>query len=155
LNAFASSSTNTIVIGLGLAELIADSPSELAHLIGHELGHLYQALHGLTLHPNAELDADIFGFIATLIAGYDPYGGAGWLGKAMMLTRTTNPIIQIFENISSPHTSFSYRMENLLDAMELACSHPDVASFCQQYREIFHPHVPGPLRKPPDENQTD
>ena len=92
MNAYANPSTNTIVIGLGLAELIGDSPSELAHLIGHELGHLYQASYGLKFDSNAELDADIFGFFAATGAGYDPYGAAGWLGKAMMMTRTTNPI---------------------------------------------------------------
>ena len=31
---------------LALAELISDSPSELASVIGHEFGHIYQVRNG-------------------------------------------------------------------------------------------------------------
>ena len=68
-----------IQINLALAELLADSESELAVIIGHELGHVYQSRTGERRYnpDNAELDADVWGLLLSLISGYDPYAGAG------------------------------------------------------------------------------
>jgi hypothetical protein len=145
LNAYAQASTNTVSIGLALAELLADSESELAHVIGHELGHIYQYQHGLEFHPNAELDADLFGVMAALSAGYDPYGAAGLMGKLMMVTGRTNPLIQIFDNLTDPHTSFSFRMENIFSEISYQCSLPAQIQLCADYHDIVHPHLVAPL----------
>ena len=74
-----------IQINLAVAELLADSESELAFLIGHELGHVYQFRTGKRIFdPNRELDADVWGLFLSLIAGYDPYAVAGTLAKMVM-----------------------------------------------------------------------
>ncbi len=74
-----------IQINLALAELLADSESELAVLIGHELGHVYQFRTGKRIFdPNRELDADVWGLFLSLLAGYDPYAVAGTLAKMVM-----------------------------------------------------------------------
>ena len=146
INAFAMASIHTIQINLALAELLADSPSELAWIIAHELGHLYQASNGQLFDPtNAELDADAFAVLATLLALYDPYAGAGTLGKLAMLTQQTGLLAQFFDNLLTPHTSFSNRIGEIFDVITSVCG--IVPASCEGLRDIFHPHLPGPLRE--------
>ncbi len=81
INAFASNGS-TVQINLALAELISDSPSEFAFILGHEMAHIYQQRTGkFVWYPNREWDADSWGLLMSLAAGYDPYAGAGVLGK--------------------------------------------------------------------------
>ena len=58
-----------IQINIALAELLADSESELAFIIGHELGHVYQSRTGeQRFNPdNRELDADVWGLWLSLL----------------------------------------------------------------------------------------
>lgn len=78
----------TVKIWLSLAELLADSPSELAFVVAHELGHVVQMNKGgqksfqmifptSNVNQTIETDADLFGFTAALTAGYDPYAAGG------------------------------------------------------------------------------
>ena len=145
-NAFASN--NTVTIELGLAELLADSPSELAWIIAHELGHIYQASNGLQFFTtNSEIDADIYATFANLFSGYDPYAGAGVLGKLAMASGSTSLIIQIFENLLDPHTSFSNRIGTIFAVIEIVCDSEEARTGCQVYHDIVHPHLPAPLRE--------
>ena len=48
INAEYDPATNTVKIWLGLVELLADSPSEVAYAIAHELGHAHQNFTGTT-----------------------------------------------------------------------------------------------------------
>ena len=60
-----------VQIDLSLSQLISDSPSELAFLVGHELGHVAQAQHGNTLTmADAEQDADLFAMQLMILAGF-------------------------------------------------------------------------------------
>ena len=98
-----------------LAELLADSESELAFIIGHELGHVYQFRTGEQFyHPdNAELDADVWGLWLSLLSGYDPYAGAGTLAKMEML-KPDAPTLdsqQYLQQITSVHGSFNERLD--------------------------------------------
>ena len=69
-----------VQINLALAELISDSPSELAFVVAHELGHIYQQRTGrFEFDSNAEKDADLWGLTLSLTAGYDVYAAAGAL----------------------------------------------------------------------------
>lgn len=79
-------SRDGIQINIALAELLSDSESELAFIIGHELGHVYQYRTGKQDYhaANDELDADGWGLVLSLFVGYDPYAGAGALAKLEM-----------------------------------------------------------------------
>lgn len=144
INAFATRGDGTVHITLALAELIADSPSELASVIAHELGHIVQFKTGRLQYndSNAELDADTAGMIFSLAAGYDPYGSAGAMGKLMMITNRTDLFSQAFDNLNDPHTSFSNRMGALFTTLQLACSSPAAQSTCAQYKNAIHPSFP-------------
>ena len=133
-------------IHFGLAELIADSESELAFIVGHELGHVYQFRTGEQFyHPdNAELDADVWGLLLSLLSGYDPYAGAGALAKLEMANGRADLDSQYLQQITSVHGSFNERLDYIYDTIVYICKEQQVA--CNSYREFFHPHFPeGPL----------
>ena len=92
-----------IAIHLGLAELIADSESELAFVVGHELGHVYQFRTGEQRYnpENRELDADVGGLLLSLLSGYDPYAGAGALAKLEMANGSADLDSQYLQQITA------------------------------------------------------
>lgn len=144
----ASGSSSGIQINLALAELIADSDSELAFVIAHEMGHVYQGRTGKReFDPtNAEFDADEWGLFLGLGAGYDPYGSAGALAKLAMATGTAGLVIQ-FEQQSATdaHKSFNQRLAAVYGTIQSVCSIASIASTCQQYHSLYHPHIPTAL----------
>src|SRR5581483_10134032 len=95
-----------------------------------------------------ELDADTFSVFALLFAGYDPYAAGGMLGKLAMVSGGTNLLIQFWEILTDPHTSFSNRLDKIFGVIRSACSTPAFSSFCRQYHDIVHPHLAAPLRAP-------
>jgi len=147
INAYGNA--NGIQINLAYAELIADSDSELAAVIGHELGHVYQGRTGILKYnsTNVEWDADMWGLLFSLLSGYDPYGTAGALGKAYMATGNTSLVSQYFEdNLSTDmHKSLGSRLDAIYTTISQVCSSSDAASTCNTYRQVFHPHMPGGL----------
>jgi predicted Zn-dependent protease len=129
---------------MNLAELISDSESELAFVEG-QLGHIIQSnINQLAFVPsNIEEDADEYGVILSLAAGYDPYGGAGALAKLAMASGTAGLVSQVFDNMSTdPHGSFNNRLSVMFTNMQVACSQPQVQSVCALYKSIVHPHLP-------------
>ncbi len=151
INAFAQG-TNSVTIYLALSELISDSSSELAFAAAHELGHIYQNRLGrLPYVPaNAESDADAFGILVMMTAGYDPYAGAGTLGKLSMASGPAGLLTQ-FEGQtgSDAHQSFNTRLDDMFTVMKLVCA--QVPTVCAAYKSGYHPHLPGtaPLSTPP------
>ncbi len=147
VNAFGNA--NGIQINLALAELISDSDSELAFVIGHELGHVYQGRTGqYKYNSDLEWDADIWGFVFSLGVGYDAYGAAGALAKLAMATGTANLSTQFeLQNSSDAHKSFNERLANVYGTISFVCTgvSAEATLFCNQYRQIFHPHMPGGL----------
>jgi hypothetical protein len=146
INAFARNGS-AVQINMVLAELISDSPSELAFIIGHELGHIYQQrTQKFVWNPDREWDADSWGLLMSLAAGYDPYAGAGVLGKLGMATGTANLGIQLWEDsqlASDAHGSFSTRISNLTFLIETVCGFsPTFQSTCSAYKATVHPHFP-------------
>ena len=135
-----------IQINIALAELLADSESELAFIIGHELGHVYQFRTGeQRFNPdNRELDADVWGLWLSLLSGYDPYAGAGALAKLEMANGRADLDSQYIQQITSVHGSFNERLDYIYDTIVATCKEAQAA--CTFYREVFHPHFPeGPL----------
>src|SRR5579871_503184 len=150
INAFASVSANEVHFFLNLAELISDSESELAFLLGHELGHIIQGKVGLQLvGSNQELDADEYGMLLGLGAGYDPYGAAGALAKLSMAAGSGGLLSSNFDNIqlaagTDLHTVFNNRLSLLFQSMQSLCaSTPQRQSACNSYKNGVHPDLPG------------
>ena len=154
INSYAVPSQNQVHIFLNLAELISDSDSELGFVIGHELGHIVQAKLGPVWVPsNVEYDADQWGMVLSLLAGYDPYGAAGALAKLSMASGDASLLSQTFDSLNLTaggdlHGSFNNRLALVFENMQAICA--QFATFCAQYKGVIHPHFPGsaPLNIP-------
>lgn len=139
---FASYAWEThVLVTHGVLELHNDD--ELAFLLGHELGHVYQRRMacagrdpcgglpveqlGLIFDPNWEHDADAWGFLLGALAGYDPYAAGAFLGKSAFATGTASlPYQQYLES----HPSFAYqslntRLTKLYVFAHRACREPE------------------------------
>lgn len=102
INAFGR--LGVVQIDLSVSQLISDSPSELAFVVGHELGHVAQFQHGNTLSvANTEQDADLFAMTLMILAGFDPYASAGALAKLNMMTGTPGLLAPTFDDLPDPH----------------------------------------------------
>ena len=151
VNAYARNGEE-VGFSMGLAELIGDSRSEIAAVIGHEFGHIYQQRFGVTAFDNnKEHDADFWGLLLGLFAGYDPYAAAGALAKLSMATGRAALTDQIFEDIpvADAHQSFNTRLSKLYDKITFLCS-GQAKEQCQNYKTLVHPHLPdvSPLSRP-------
>lgn len=150
---------HTIEIYAALSELISDSQSELAFVIGHEMGHISQQQTGDQQHDptNREFDADIKGTLLTVLAGFDPYAAAGALAKLSMATGRAGLIAQIDDQLApDAHKSFNTRLEVIYDNLQKACNaDPAARIVCNLYRRIVHPHFPStaPLSVRPGSSQ--
>jgi predicted Zn-dependent protease len=145
INAYASKGQEVHIFA-ALPELIHDSQSELAFAIAHEMGHIVQQRSQslLFVPDNPEFDADVWGVLIGLLAGYDPYAGAGTLAKLSMATGDVG-LQQQFEDQSSQdaHKSFVSRIEIMYGALKGVCGiNADFTSLCNQYRSQVHPHFP-------------
>ncbi len=147
-----ASSNQTVQINLALSELVSDSPSELAFLVAHELGHIAQYRSGAltVLLPNdpanKEADADLIAMILVLNAGFDPYGAAGAIGKLSMANGSSGLVSPFFDNLADPTTAFSAaRMNSMLGVITSACNYTTLSSigYCAPYKATIHPHFPG------------
>lgn len=148
INAFADPARNQVRIFMNLAELISDSESELGFVVAHEIGHIIQArIKKLLFSSNIEIDADQYGLLLALGAGYDPYGAAGALAKLSMASGDSALLNQNFDNLVSvagidPHGSFNNRLAVIFTNLQSACKSPEVQQFCAQYKRLIHPHFP-------------
>ncbi len=121
-----------VQIDLSLSQLISDSPSELAFIVGHELGHVAQLQHGSTLTvADAEHDADLFAMTLMILAGFDPYGGAGALAKLSMASGTPNLVAPTFDDLPDPHGSFTARLGSMMSTLGQACAQSPVSGLCE------------------------
>ena len=122
---------------MNLAELISDSESELAFVVGHELGHIIQnKIQQLAFVPtNVEEEADEYGVFLSLLSGYDPYAGAGALAKLAIASGTAGLVSQVFDNLSTdPHGSFNNRLSLMFTYMQAVCALPQAQSSCPYTR---------------------
>ncbi|MGQ9916372.1 MAG: M48 family metalloprotease [Bryobacteraceae bacterium] len=143
VNAYAAGGRE-VGIFIGLSELLGDSDSELAFVVGHELGHIYQQQTGsLDFHSNPEFDADIWGTMLALGAGYDVYASAAALAKLAMATGTAGLTTQFEQQLSSDaHKSFNTRISEVFSMLQLVCSLDEARDACQMYKRVMHPHLP-------------
>jgi hypothetical protein len=132
-----------VQIDLSLSQLISDSPSELAFIVGHELGHVAQFQHGTTLKvADAEQDADLFAMTLMILAGYDPYGGSGALAKLSMVSGRAGLLSPTFDDLADPPSSFAARQGSLFSTLTLACSQGALTGFCGADKALAHPNFP-------------
>ena len=132
-----------VQIDLSVSQLISDSPSELAFIVGHELGHVAQFQHGKTLFlSDAEQDADLFAMTLMIFAGFDPYGGAGALAKLNMVTGKAGILAAAFDNLTDPHGSFTARLDSMFSTLSQACAQSVASGFCGAYKPVIHPNFP-------------
>ena len=143
VNAYAARGSE-VGIYIGLSELLGDSDSELAYVVGHELGHIYQQRTGRQeFHPNPEFDADIWGALLALMAGYDAYAAAGALAKLAMATGTAGLSTQFEQQLAADaHKSFNTRINEVYASLVFMCSLEEARAACQTYKSILHPHLP-------------
>lgn len=135
-----------VQINYALSELIGDSDSELAFIVGHEFGHVIQSRTNQFLFSNnLESDADQYGMVLTLVAGYDPYAAAGALGKLRMMSAQPGLLAQPFDNMSGDlRSSLNLRIDGVFGAIQQMCSETaELAQFCAAYKSVIHPHFPG------------
>ena len=163
----ASGSANGVQFDVALSELFADSESEIAFVVAHEFGHVYQFRTGRfdTWHPNRELDADVLGMLLSLIAGYDPYAAAGALAKLHMVIgaaglqqqagQHNEYLLEILTGEGTLHGSFNERIDHLHKTIQRLCSLDDFRDYCDSYRRVFHPSFPpGLLLEGRDERRS-
>ena len=143
INAFASPQ-GRIIITQALSELISDSPSELGFAIGHELGHIIQTRIGRRQFDleNSEHDADAYGIWFNLLAGFDPYAGAGTLAKLSMASGTAGLVSEILSEHYSVHGSTSTRLQKMYQLLQSLCNRPEGRTACANYKYLIHPHFP-------------
>ena len=147
INALAAKG-NTIQVNYALAELIGDSPGELAFIVAHEMGHIYQQRTGrLVWRPDdKEWDADYWGILIALLTGYDPYAAAGALAKLEVATNNAAFASPLWEDFLTPlnaHASFSTRIDNLYNSVSTICSlSAGTRNACSNYKSLVHPHFP-------------
>jgi hypothetical protein len=147
-----SRSSGVLQIPYSMSELISDSPSEIAFIVAHELGHQIQYRTRSLVFPlvdgnNPETDADIVGMVLSLSAGFDPYAAAGAIGKLAMGTGTAGLQAQAYQDTEvslgvDPHLSWGTRINNLWTLLNAACAAPPVSATCQQYKNLVHPDFP-------------
>jgi hypothetical protein len=144
---------NEIRINYALAELINDSPGELAFIVGHQVGHILQQRGGaLVFNEDPEVDADAWGALLALTAGYDPYGAAGALARLALVTSRPG-VVRTFEGqpASELNRALMNRLGSLYDLLKSVCeSSEDAQTSCDIYRYIVRPTVPAslPFSKP-------
>ena len=149
INVVAKPPQNQIDLFLNVAEMMSDSDSELAYILGHALGHLLQYKDGKLFVPtDIEEDADDWAIALALQSGYDHYGAAGALGKLSMASSTAGLLDPNFDNLQAVvgldlHGSFTNRLANLFDGMLQVCGSPLYQPLCNTYKTI-HAHVPTP-----------
>lgn len=132
-----------------LSELIGDADSELAFVIAHEMAHIWQQRTGQR-SSEPELEADVVGTILLLLAGYDPYSGAGALGKLQVASDMPGLLGEALRE-EDVHRSFATRIGTISLTLNFACSYnAQMQAFCREYKSIIHPHFPDsmPLKRP-------
>jgi hypothetical protein len=143
INATYDSANNIVTVNLALIELLADSPSEVAYVIAHALGHAHQRLAGNNFDPNVELDADQFSLFGLLFTGYDTYAAAGALGKLAVASEQSGLVSPLFDNLhEDPHKSFTTRMGLIMGESQTVCGLPQAADLCGMQQSLFHIHMP-------------
>jgi Zn-dependent protease with chaperone function len=143
VNAYARNGT-TVGVYIGLSQLISDSPSELAYVVGHEVAHIHQQRTGDVTLDNREFDADLWGVLIAMNAGYDPYAIAGALAKLSMATGSAGLASQFEDELSADaHKSFNSRLDGVYTLLSAACNYDStMKAACDYYKGIVHPNLP-------------
>jgi hypothetical protein len=148
INSFANTSQNEVDIFMNLAELLNASDSELSFVIGHEIGHVIQSRIGrFLLAQDYEQDADAYGELLSLLAGYDPYAAAGALAKLSDVSGTVDLLAPDFDHLVSaagvnPNTSLTNRIGVVFQSLQSICASASYQGACAQFKSNFHYHLP-------------
>jgi hypothetical protein len=148
INSFANTSQNQVDIFMNLAELLNASDSELSYMIGHEIGHVIQSKIGrFLLAQDYEQDADAYGELLSLLAGYDPYAAAGALAKLSDVSGNVDLLAPDFDHLVSvagvnPNSSLTTRIGVVFQSLQNICASPAYQGACAQFKSNFHDHLP-------------
>ena len=91
---------------------------------------------------NSEHDADAYGIWFNLLAGFDPYAGAGTLAKLSMASGTAGLVSEILSEHYSVHGSTSTRLQKMYQLLQSLCNRPEGRTACANYKYLIHPHFP-------------
>jgi Zn-dependent protease with chaperone function len=127
-----------IKVNYALVRFLGEDTSELAAVIAHELGHVYDAQHGgCQFEPHTkeqqracEATADRLSLVFLLAAHYDPYGVAGAFGKMMMFSGGATVTDTIVGRFLSNHPVSLDRINNLRGTLIQLCQ--TVPNGCRQ-----------------------
>lgn len=147
INAYAYKTGDRIQVNLATSELFGDAEAELAYVIAHELGHIYQFRSGRYLFSNnSELDADAWAALLLLASGYDPYAASGALGRLQLAAGMPGLLGEFVRDLVDPHGSFSTRIDMVFQVLKAACTvTAEMQQLCTVYRSLLHPHFPDDL----------
>jgi hypothetical protein len=150
INTFANASLNEVDIFQNLGELLNGSDSELSYALGHEIGHIIQVRVGrlLLVPTDYEQDADAYGELLSLLAGYDPYAAAGALAKLSGVSGAVDLLAPDFDHLVSmagvnPNTSLTNRFAVVFQSLQNICAATSpYLGACNTFRNNFHYHFP-------------
>ncbi|MDW8131330.1 MAG: M48 family metalloprotease [Bryobacterales bacterium] len=147
INAYAFRTGDRIQINLATSQLFSDAEAELAYVVAHELGHIYQFRTGRKLFSsNDELDADAWAALLLLASGYEPYAAAGALGRLQLAAGAPGLLGEFVRDLVDPHRSFSTRIDRVFQTLRQACAATtETRRLCETYRSLLHPNFPSDL----------
>lgn len=121
---------DVVTVNYALVRFLKDD-SELAAIIAHELGHLYDAAHngcqfGVQRTDEeqraCEATADRLSLVFLVAARYDPYGAGGAFGKMMMFTGQGTTVMGIMlGRFESNHPVSLDRISSLRNTLIQIC----------------------------------
>jgi predicted Zn-dependent protease len=135
---FAGMHVGIVKVNYAVARFLGKDSSELAAIIAHELGHLYDAAHGgCQFEPHTkdqqracEATADRLSLVFLMAAHYDPYGAAGAFGEMLMFNGGATVTATIVGRLQSNHPVSLDRINTLRTLLIQLC--PTVPNGCSQ-----------------------
>lgn len=145
VNAFVENGAN-VTVSLGLAQVMSESDNELAFVLAHQFGHIFQQQNSnfLLWDDDPEKDANMWAIYFTFFAGYDPYAMPGALGHLVMATGPA-ALTSVWEKSvrTVAHVSLKAQLDDSWATLNGFCNiSPEAGLLCSDYRKLFRPNVP-------------
>lgn len=145
VNAFAEGGTS-VGISLGLAQVLNEADHELAYVMAHQLGHVFQQQNdGMYIwDDDTEKDANLWAIFLLYGTRLDPYAMPGALGQLVAASGASGPIVTWEKGSrAAANTSLKAQFENSWATLTGFCNISlDAQAICTSYNRIYRPNVP-------------